>query len=270
MPLEILAVLTDPDSVALCLTGAAAAAAIDEDARIEGFHARPTPESLIMPTEEVLTATRRAELERHAAERAKAVEGAFSNWQAAAGRVGGIAAWRDFATGSVEKAVAERGRSADLVVLVRPHGAEGQAALHAAIFETGRPLLLLPPIAVPPFGRHLAIAWKPSQQAERALTAALPWLKRAKHVSVLTVGLEDGPQALALPLLAGNGIAAKPVVIEAGGEAVPERLLREAHEIGADGLVMGAYRHHRIMEMILGGVTRHMLAHADLPVLLMH
>lgn len=169
--------------------------------------------------------------------------------------------------------MAARGKPADLIVLARPGKPDGEAALHAAIFETGRLLLLVPSAssASPVFGLHMAIAWKVSEQASRAVTAAIPWLKQAAQVSVLTVGTPttSAPDD-ALALLKDHGIEAESVLVEHGAESAGAELLRQAHAIGADCLVMGAYRHNRLLETILGGVTHHMLKGADLPLFMMH
>ena len=163
----------------------------------------------------------------------------------------------------------------DLVVLVRPAEHEGKEALHAAIFDTGRLLLLVPPspAAASSFGRHMAIAWKTSDQAARAVTVAVPWLKCAERVALLMVGRKGEPPASpddAIALLDPHGITVEPVPLTRGAESVGAQLLHEAHALGADCLVMGAYRHFRLIEMILGGVTRHMLQEADMPLFLMH
>ena len=275
MPMEILAVLTSPHTVQPCLAGAAAAAAaVDGGCRIVAFHAQLAPESLVLPTEEVLTASRRAALTAREAARASALESAFRRWVAGGGPQGASTAWQTTVTGSIEDTLADRGHRADLVTLAHPRAAEDHAALHAAIFKTGRPLLLMPPAPLAGvFGRHLAIAWKASGQAEQAVRAAAPWLRRAERVSVLAVAPDD-PAAAVPPalqsLLEGQGIRATLVALADDEDTVPQQLLRAAHGIGADGLVMGAYRHSRIREMLLGGVTRYMLAHADLPLFLMH
>jgi nucleotide-binding universal stress UspA family protein len=274
MPLDIVAIMVDPEAATLCLAGAAAAAALDGGSRIEGFHVRLMPESLVLPTEEVLTAARRQQFEAAAAARSGKLQEAFRTWIAGAGARGANAHWQEVAADNVASAVATRSRHADLTVLVRPADPEGDAALHAAIFETGRPLLLLPPApSCDTFGQHLAIAWKASEQAERAVTAALPWLQRAARISVLMVGEEKDEAALPqdLPaLLKGCGATPAAVVLQQGDLSVGERLLQAAQALDADGLVLGAYRHNRIMEMILGGVTREALRHAELPLFMMH
>lgn len=271
---SIVAVLSDPATARACLDAAAVAAAAVPEGAVEAFHARVKPESLIMITEEVMTDERRAELVVWLDKKSQALQRILREW-AAAYATESPPVWNEIEGDRVEEIVAERGKTADLLVIVRPAEAEGKDALHAAIFETGKPLLLVPPVsgAVAPFGHHMAIAWKTSDQAERAVTASIPWLKQADRVSLLLVGKEGEPPRSAddvLALLDPHGIKAEPLLLDRGEDSVGVRLLRAAHEMGADCLVMGAYRHNRVVEMILGGVTRHMLGHADLPVFMLH
>ncbi|HWB52357.1 MAG TPA: universal stress protein [Stellaceae bacterium] len=267
MTLRIVAVLTAPDTTALCLDAAAQAAAVSPDAAVEAFHPRLAPESFILPSEEVMTELRRSELTAMLDGRSGAIRQSVQDWMSAA--PGRSADWREAEGDRIGPIVAEQGRAADLVVLVRPGEAEGDAALHAAIFATGKPLLLVPPTGAGRFGRHMAVAWKASDPAARALAAAVPWLKCAAKVSVLTAG-GAGDTDEATALLAGHGISAETLRLERDGEDVADRLLHEAHTIGADSIVMGAYRHSQLRELILGGVTRHMLQHADLPLFMAH
>jgi nucleotide-binding universal stress UspA family protein len=271
---SIVAVLSDPATARTCLDAAAVAAAAVPEGQIEAFHARMKPESLIMITEEVMTDERRDELMLWLDKKTQALRGIVSEW-AAAYPTGNPPAWNEIEGDRVEAIVADRGKTADLVVIVRPAEYEGKDALHAAIFETGKPLLLVPPVpdAAASFGHHMAIAWKTCEQAERAVTASIPWLKRAGRVSLLLVGEEGEPPRSpddVFALLAPHGIAAEPLLLDRGEDSVGVRLLRAVHEIGADCLVMGAYRHNRLVEMILGGVTHHILRHADLPVFMLH
>ena len=274
----ILAVLTESSS-ARAVLDAASVAAVDDDWRIDALHVRLDPHSLILPTDEVMTKTRRAELEDTLAERARGVERAYRAWLQAAAGSAGRAGWREV-IGTVEAEVTAHGRLADLLVLARPPdavgAAEGNDALHAALFAVRRLFLLVPPEGAGPFGRHMAIAWKASETAERAVLAALPWLRRAQRISVLVAERqgEKPPEAL-LALLAGHGvagtaIAVAPVVTDAGDDGVGAALLAAARSLGADSLVIGAYRRHRFFEWVLGGVTRHVLHHADLPAFMLH
>jgi len=120
------------------------------------------------------------------------------------------------------------------------------------------------------FGRRIAIAWRDEKQALRALLPALRWLASAEQVHVL-VGVRDITHAIEVPrVLAEHGLIASLHVLAIHPGPFGQTLLDTAHRLGADLLVMGAYAHSPLRELILGGVTRHMLAHADLPVLMRH
>jgi nucleotide-binding universal stress UspA family protein len=272
MTATILAVLTDPRTARATLDAAAIAA--DRDAAIEILHVRVDPRSLVLPTEEVMTKTRREALESMVAERSRQVQRAFHEWSAASAELASRAR-REEITGTVEAEVTARGRRADLLVLARPVDGEGDDALHAAIFAVRRLFLLVPPGGAGDFGRHIAVAWKASETAERAVLAAIPWLKRARRISVLTAGQGAAPPEPLLALLAQHGIAGATIAIEtiavtAGDEGIGAALLAAARSLGADSLVIGAYRRHSFFEWVLGGVTRHVLNHADLPVFMLH
>ena len=271
MRLRIVIVLTNPATARAGLDAALVAAAIAPDSRIEAFHARVTPESLIMPSEEVMTLARRRELDAMFSAMSAALQDVVSDWAATVPIGRAIVQWREVEGESVDAVVASCAKTADLIVLVRPAEFEGSTALNAAIFESNRLLLLVPPVDINPatFGRHMAIAWKASDSAARAVTAAIPWLQRAERISVLTVGehpVFDDIQNL----LDAHGIAGEPLAIERGDPNVGERLLRKVQTIGADSLVMGAYHHHPLGEMIFGGVTVHMLRRASLPLFMTH
>ncbi len=120
------------------------------------------------------------------------------------------------------------------------------------------------------FGRVVAIAWKDDARAPLAVRAALPLLARAARVHVLRA-LPPHRAGGGLPaILAEHGIAAAVHELPVPQGSVGARLLAGAHECGADLLVMGAYAHGEWREAVLGGVTRHMLEHADIPLLMRH
>lgn len=268
----VLAVLTHPRTARATLDGAALAA--DRGAAIEILHVRADPRSLILPTEEVMTKTRREELESMLDDRSRLVQRAFREWSVASAEVAGRARWQEI-TGTVEAEVAARGKSTDLLVLARPVDGEGEETLHAAIFAVRRLFLLVPPDGAGDLGDHMAIAWKASETAERAVLAAMPWLKQARRISILTAGRGIIPPEPLLALLAQHGIARAAVAVETvavttSDEAIGAALLATARSLGADSLVMGAYRRHRFFEWVLGGVTRHVLHHADLPAFMLH
>jgi nucleotide-binding universal stress UspA family protein len=268
----VLAVLTDPRTARATLDAAAVVA--DRDSAIEILHVRVDPRSLILPTEEVMTKTRREELESMLAERSRLVQRAFHEWSVASAELAGRARWQEI-TGTIDAEVTARGKHADLLVLARPVDGEGDDALHAAILAVRRLFLLVPPDGAGDFGHHMAVAWKASETAERAVLAAMPWLRRAQRISILMAGQGAASPEPLLAILAQHDVAGATVAVEtitgtAGEDGIGAALLATARSLGADSLVIGAYRRRRFFEWILGGVTRHVLQHADLPAFMLH
>lgn len=169
--------------------------------------------------------------------------------------------------------LSRRGRLADLVLVRGPVAEAGfSQAVETAMFQTGRPLLMIPENLPERLGASIAIAWDGSLGAARAAGAALPLLGRAETVTILTADMEKvgaKPSALA-DYLAEHGIAARTWAFLPDGGALGERLLDEAVAAGADMLAMGAYGHSRLREMVLGGVTQSVTAKAEIPVFMTH
>lgn len=120
-------------------------------------------------------------------------------------------------------------------------------------------------------GGAVLLAWNASPQAARAVAAALPMLTQAARVVVMAVGNGPEPEPTADQLarsLAWHGVVAEPRRIEQGSGRVRDILLAEAKELRVDLLVIGAYSHSRMRQIVFGGVTEHMLDHAQLPVLM--
>jgi nucleotide-binding universal stress UspA family protein len=117
-------------------------------------------------------------------------------------------------------------------------------------------------------GKRVMLGWNGTKEAKRALIDALPFLKDAESVWVLTVG---DPEAVRLDrvlrMLHRHDVAAKDIILDDKGQEPGALLLEQAQTNDADLLVMGAYGHSRLREMILGGATRHVLHNATLPVL---
>ena len=118
------------------------------------------------------------------------------------------------------------------------------------------------------------IGWNRSIESGRAVTNAMPFLERAEDVEIFMVanGVKRGasPQNVAHKLTWWHGISTQVKEIPRNHQSIGEALLGEAAEMGADLLVMGAYTHNRLRERILGGATRFVLEHAELPVLMTH
>ena len=171
--------------------------------------------------------------------------------------------------------VAEHGRAADLLVIGRPGEDEGVPldTIEGALIDSGRPLLIPPAAPLTAVPETIAIAWKATPQAARALTAASPFLSLAKQIVVLTVAEEERtPQEAADRLMAGLRWHDVPVSVrhlrpEAHG--APDTLLSAAGEHAAL-LVMGGYGRSRLREWIFGGFTLRVLRGAEVPVLMAH
>lgn len=185
-------------------------------------------------------------------------------------------AWRE-ESGREEDVVARCARLADLVVLGRPvtdRELPSVMTLNAALMESGRPLLVAPPTPMPSIGSRIAVAWNGSAEAARAVSAALPFLTAAEQVHIFSAReSEDDPVLTPAELcayLAWHGVSAECHHAPAGHGNTGDLLLSETARLGGDLIVMGAYTHSRLRQLILGGVTRHMLHHATVPVLMMH
>lgn len=187
----------------------------------------------------------------------------------------GFAARYVTATGSEETLTARFGRLHDLVAVPCPRGNDPAltTALGAALLETGRPVLIAPPVAPQSVATRIVAAWNGSIEAARALSASAALAAPEASVVVVMVGEADPAVPTAddaVAYLASHGLAAEAAQLSADGRTVAEALLVEADRRQADLLVMGAYSHSRLRETILGGVTRDVLANLDLPVLMAH
>lgn len=171
---------------------------------------------------------------------------------------------------------AERARLYDLLVFgpgARNPETQSYAVLEAALMGAGRPLLLAPQAEVPDLGNHIAIGWNGGIQAARAVAAALPFIEAAQNCHVITVASPATETGLADELsdyLAWHGTRPSVHKPALKGDSVGATLLEEATGLKADLLVLGGFGHSRLRELILGGVTRHVLTHATMPVLIAH
>jgi nucleotide-binding universal stress UspA family protein len=182
-------------------------------------------------------------------------------------------AWRDM-TGAPSELVTLRGRLADLIVIERPGHPEHDTSLigETALFDSGRPVLCAPPQFRDTLPSKMAVLWNGSAQAARAVGDALPLLLKADSVAAISLVEKDeleGPTAADLvEQLTLHGARAVVQTIQRGGLDEPAALLKAATDFGAGLIVMGAYGHSRFRELILGGVTRHVLSHSTVPVLM--
>jgi nucleotide-binding universal stress UspA family protein len=271
MPGVILAVLDHPAAAGVLLAAARCLADLTGARRITALLVRTPPDTSIA-SEEILTAQREAELRALEAQRADAVRTEFDAWLPATEQAGLTAEWIDI-DGIAEQIIEERGGRTDFLVVGQPARRDyGMSwhAMRAALFTTDRPVLVVPPAATGDFGRRVAIAWRDDERATRAVLAGLRCLTLAESVFVIA-GVRNAAAAPAMPaILAEHDVNAELHIIPIGAGAFGATLLGKAHELGADMLMMGAYEHNPLREFLLGGVTRYMLDHIDIPVLMRH
>lgn len=161
-------------------------------------------------------------------------------------------------------------RFADIVVFAVPDIAYD---IEPTLMESGRPCLLVPANCPAPVGKRVMVAWDGGPEAARALTGALPLLEEAELVTLVTARdreLDDLTVQELRSYLASHGIVAEMKQVPLGGTAVGEVILATAVELNADLLVMGAYGHSRIRELILGGATRYIVQNAGIAVAMVH
>ena len=176
--------------------------------------------------------------------------------------------------GREEDVVAQQSRLYDMAVVPHPEADDDVSssdALHAVLFDSGRPVLIAPREIPTTIGTRVCCAWNGTAESAAAVAAALPWLHRADKVQILYSDdyqrrgpAVEGIQAyLRWHEIESEAVAFKPQTREVGAG-----LLGATRDFNADLLCMGAYSHSRLRQLILGGVTRHVLENADIPVLM--
>ncbi len=138
-------------------------------------------------------------------------------------------------------------------------------------------MLLIPPSWSKPIDAStVVVAWNGSREAARAAFDALPLLQAATRVEIVTTGRDEDTQPLPLAgeeiaaALSRHGVKCEVAALVARGESDGASLLARVKEVNAGLLVMGAYGRPRFSELVLGGVTQHVLAASPVPVLLSH
>lgn len=205
-----------------------------------------------------------------------------------AARDGLKAEWRpvDSEYPDIASAALAHSRLADLVIASQTnYAAEVGIELNLVdrlVMESGRPVLIIPQKGA--FSRNeagfcekIVIGINATREASRAMFDALPLLRASKEVRLVWVDPykqrhESGrvPGAEEAALLARHGIVVTAEPMMTDGRDAGEALLMRANDLGADLLVMGAYAHSRMREYVFGGATRHVLEHANIPVLMSH
>ena len=193
---------------------------------------------------------------------------------------GNVASWEwRVEEGDFDKVIPSYAHLSDLVIVSqtpREH-LEDRVILHLPdhlVVHVGCPMLLVPAAGpIDRIGRRILVAWKSSREALLAMQGALPFLQTAEKVVVLAGS--NGP--LGVPprdaidaYLQRHGISAEMIASEDHLTGVGELILHKVDEIGCDLVVMGAYAHSRLREIVLGGTTHFMMRHSTVPILMAH
>jgi nucleotide-binding universal stress UspA family protein len=190
------------------------------------------------------------------------------------GNNGPSASWRE-EDGRQNAVVGMSGRVYDLIIVEQPEklASIAEATLEDALFESGRPVMMVPKAMPPVLGETVAIAWNGSTETAVTVAMGMPFLQQARQVVIVAVG----PQHMPEPGPTGEELARS---LEAHGlnvslrtavgrqKAQGESFLKEAMAAGADLLLKGAYTQSRIRQMIFGGGTRHIIMESKIPVLM--
>jgi nucleotide-binding universal stress UspA family protein len=187
---------------------------------------------------------------------------------------GPSASWRE-EDGRQNAVVGMSGRVYDLVIVEQPEklASIAEATLEDALFESGRPVMMVPKVMPETLGDVVAIAWNGSTETATTVAVSMPFLKQAKEVVVVAVG----PQHMPEPGPTGDELARalerhgfKVSLRTAFGRQKPqgESFLQEAMAAGADLMLKGAYTQSRIRQMIFGGATRHIIMESKIPVVM--
>ncbi len=177
--------------------------------------------------------------------------------------------------GREEQLVAFKARLADLTIVPHPLAGEDVAAaeaLHAVLFDSGRPVLLAPVAPPESIGKRIAIAWNGTSNAASALASAMPFVRQAQAVRILVS--EDysrpGPSGHEVrEYISHHGVEADIAAFRPIDRNTGAGLLAAARDFGADLMSMGAYSTaSRLRQLILGGITRHVLENAQISVLM--
>lgn len=167
------------------------------------------------------------------------------------------------------------GRVHDLIVIGQPQtlASIAGATFEDALFESGRPVLMVPKANPPIVGDNVGIAWNGSTETAQTVALAMPFLKQAKRIVVIAVGRqhmpEPGPEGEELArMLIHEGMTVSLRSAVGRQKRQGESFLHEAEVAGVDLLLKGAYTRSRLRQAIFGGATRHIILESTIPVLM--
>lgn len=178
-------------------------------------------------------------------------------------------------SGHDARELAHRGRFFDLIIMAQATeqlGGVDSVQLEAALFDTGRPVLITSNIPQTSIASSIVIAWDGSREAAHSVKLSLPILSKAERVYVVSVGAcEPGTGSEELSeYLARHNIECETCAPSDAEKSVAKTLITTSHDKQANLLVMGAYGHSQLSESLFGGVTRDILESGDFSLLMAH
>lgn len=278
MAYKTIIVVVDTPRTTAQATKFACALANQHDAHVIGLHAERLATVPIVAPMEIPDPASVQALQEVAREETKETEAIFREH---ARREGISFEWRSFVTGAGfnSQAIIDSARSADLVIAVQSNPddrSERRADLETFLFESGRPVILVPYILKEPKPiKRVLVAWNGSREAARATFDALPLLKEAEEVEIFSVDPVDissqSPEMAGAEIAAAlsrHGIKATIATDITNGVPAAAVIENRLSDSSIDLLVMGAYGHSRLWEMLFGGVTRSVMETMTAPTLL--
>ena len=245
-------------------------------ARIDGIALKASIVDFIAPDPVVVVLPQPTISEAEAERAARAMFDKFSSQRSAGIKDGGSFKWSERAPID-DSALAALSRVYDITIVGRPGLGRSEprmTTLEAALFESGRPVLMAPPSPPKTLGTNILIHWNASTETARTIHDAMPLLRQAERVTLLSVegNMVPGPKpADMIEYLASHGIRATDIKSKPASKGgVGEAILAQARTLGADLLLKGAYTQSRLRQMIFGGATQHVLQASHIPVILSH
>jgi len=263
----ILAILDAPENAGIAADFALALAA-GHNAHVIGLHAEIVSAVPMVAPMEIPDPIAVQALQDMARNEAVTIEQLF---HAKAAASGGSFEWRSFTSsvGYASQPLLETARSSDLILAVQPDPANPSDAhvdVESFLFESGRPVLMIPYILKAPMPiRRVLIAWNGSKEAARATFDAMPFLKAADSVEILSI--DPAENASQTPVtgaditatLVRHGIKATLTTTASAEKSASQVIENRLSDDSIDLLVMGAYTHSRLWQMIFGGTTKTVL-----------
>lgn len=177
-------------------------------------------------------------------------------------------------TDHVKARLVARSRCRDLVIVARTHIGDEvpRDLLEVLILGCGRPVIIIPDNTPLPAPKTVMVCWKDCTESARAVGAAIPILQCAERVVIATVQESPAPNNVSevARMLEWHGVTPDILSLPRGEASVSSTLAATARRVGADLLVMGAYRRSPFHEVMFGGVTQEMLDRSEIGVLLVH